>query len=103
MPHPLHGRHHARLHHRDRRALPAGAPGEAHEEMNGIASNVREARSRMYRRRFLQVNIRWKALDEIYKIYMLLQRKLRHFVGVFNVRNAKTFAFFKFRREFRCF
>ena len=30
------------------------------------------ARSRLYRSRFLQVNIRWKALDEIYKIYMLL-------------------------------
>ena len=27
---------------------------------------LREARSRLYRRRFLQVNIRWKALDEIY-------------------------------------
>ena len=32
------------------------------------------ARSRLYRRRFLQVNIRWKALDEIYKMYMLLHR-----------------------------
>ena len=32
------------------------------------------ARSRLYRRRFLQENIRWKALDEIYKIYMLLHR-----------------------------
>ena len=30
------------------------------------------ARSRLYRSRFLQENIRWKALDEIYKIYMLL-------------------------------
>ena len=33
-----------------------------------------EARSLLYRRQFLQENIRWKALDEIYKIYMLLQR-----------------------------
>ena len=32
------------------------------------------ARSPLYRRKILQVNIRWKALDEIYKIYMLLQR-----------------------------
>ena len=32
------------------------------------------ARSRLYRSRFLQVNFRWKALDEIYKIYMLLHR-----------------------------
>ena len=35
---------------------------------------LRRARSRLYRRRFLHVNIRWKALDEIYKIYMLLHR-----------------------------
>ena len=32
------------------------------------------ARSLLYRRQFLQENIRWKALDEIYKIYMLLHR-----------------------------
>ena len=35
---------------------------------------LRGARSRLYRRRFLQLNTRWKALDEIYKIYMLLHR-----------------------------
>ena len=29
---------------------------------------------RLYRRRFLQENTRWKALDEIYKIYILLHR-----------------------------
>ena len=29
------------------------------------------ARSRLYRRQILQVNTRWKALDEIYKIYTL--------------------------------
>ena len=33
-----------------------------------------EARSRLYRSQMLQVNIRWKALDEIYKICMLLHR-----------------------------
>ena len=32
------------------------------------------ARSLLYRRQILQINIRWKALDEIYKIYMLLHR-----------------------------
>ena len=32
------------------------------------------ARSPLYRRQILQENIRWKALDEIYKIYMLLHR-----------------------------
>ena len=31
-----------------------------------------KARSLLYRRQILQENIRWKALDEIYKIYMLL-------------------------------
>ena len=33
-----------------------------------------KARSRQYRRQILQENIRWKALDEIYKIYMFLHR-----------------------------
>ena len=32
------------------------------------------AHSLLYRRQFLQENIRWKALDEIYNIYMLLHR-----------------------------
>ena len=32
------------------------------------------ARSLLYRRQILQENIRWKALDEIYKIYMFLHR-----------------------------
>ena len=33
-----------------------------------------KARSLLYRRQILQENIRWTALDEIYKIYMLLHR-----------------------------
>ena len=33
-----------------------------------------EARSLLYRRQILQENIRWKALDEIYKLYMILHR-----------------------------
>ena len=33
-----------------------------------------EARSLLDRRQILQENIHWKALDEIYKIYMLLHR-----------------------------
>ena len=37
-------------------------------------SKLYRARSPLYRRQILQVNIRWKALDEIYKIYMLLHR-----------------------------
>ena len=49
-------------------------------------SKLYRARSLLYRRQILQENIRWKALDEIYKIYMLLHRSdlnisanVRHF------------------------
>ena len=42
-------------------------------ELN-FAPKLRGARSRLYRRRFLQANTRLKALDEIYKIYKLLHR-----------------------------
>ena len=41
-------------------------------------SKLYRARSLLYRRQILQVNIRWKALDEIYKIYMLLHRSDRN-------------------------
>ena len=37
-------------------------------------SKLYRARSLLYRRQILQVNIRWKALDEIYKMYILLHR-----------------------------
>ena len=37
-------------------------------------SKFRKARSRLYRSKILQVATRWKALGEIYKIYMLLHR-----------------------------
>ena len=37
-------------------------------------SKLYRARSLLYRRQILQENIRWKALDEIYKTYMLLHR-----------------------------
>ena len=55
-------------------------------------SKLQRARSLLYRRQILQVNIRWKALDEIYKIYMLLHRsdlnisaKFRHeFLRIFH-------------------
>ena len=39
--------------------------------MNLITSKLWESHSRLYRPGFLQ-NTRWKALDEIYKIYLLL-------------------------------
>ena len=37
-------------------------------------SKLYRARSLLYRRQILQENICWKALDEIYKILMLLHR-----------------------------
>ena len=37
-------------------------------------SKLYRARSHLYRRQLLQENIRWKALDEIYNIYMLPHR-----------------------------
>ena len=37
-------------------------------------SKLYRARSLLYRRQILQENIRWKALDEIYMICMLLHR-----------------------------
>ena len=37
-------------------------------------SKLYRARSLLYRRQILQQNMRWKAFDEIYKIYMLLHR-----------------------------
>ena len=39
-----------------------------------MMSKIWRARSRLYRRQVLQENIRWKALDEIYKIHMFLHR-----------------------------
>jgi len=66
-----------------------------------VSVKLQNARSRLYRSQSLQVNTRWKALAEIYKIYMLLHRtdlnisaKLRRFFCVFNIRNAKKLDFF---------
>ena len=47
-----------------------------------IFSKFREARSRLYRREILQVKIRREALDQIYKMYILLHRsKLNLFLA----------------------
>ena len=61
------------------------------------------ARSRVYRSRFLQVNIRWKALDEIYKVYMLLHRSdfnfsenVRQFFFAFFGKILQNFVIFEF-------
>ena len=49
-----------------------------------------KARSLLYRRQILQENIRWKALDEIYKIYMLLHRSDLNI----SEKNRQTFSHF---------
>ena len=49
-----------------------------------------KARSLLYRRQILQENIRWKALDEIYKICMLLHRSELNISDNFR----QTFRFF---------
>ena len=66
-------------------------------------SKLYRARSLLYRRQILQVNIRWKALDEIYKIYMLLHRSdlniseiFCHFFFAFSGKNLQTFVIFEF-------
>ena len=50
-----------------------------------------EARSLLYRRQILQENIRWKALDEIYKIYMLLHRSDLNISAKFFVKFVRIF------------
>ena len=50
-------------------ALPADAEAVVRNEVNielNFPPKLRGARSRLYRRRFLQVNTRWKPLAEIY-------------------------------------
>ena len=61
------------------------------------------ARSWLYRSRLLQVNIRRKALDEIYKIYMLLHRsdlnsseQFRQTFSLFFLQNFAKFVIFEF-------
>ena len=59
-------------------------------------SKLYRARSLLYRRQILQVNIRWKALDEIYKIYMLLHRSDLNISAKFR----QTYFFRVFRQKF---
>ena len=47
-----------------------GSTKDTNEKLIEFSPKLRGARSPLYRRRFLQVNTRWKALDEIYKIYI---------------------------------
>ena len=49
------------------------------------------ARSPLYRRQIVQENIRWKARDEIYKIYMLLHRSDLNIFYVKLLRSSRQF------------
>ena len=60
-------------------------------------SKLYRARSRLYRRQILQENIRWKALDEIYKIYMLLHRSDINISENFRQTFFRIFQIFFFR------
>ena len=61
---------------------------------------LRGARSRLYRRRFLQVNIRWKALAEIYTMlnFFVKNRQKKIAIELMNfinsIANTSNFAFF---------
>ena len=61
-------------------------------------SKLYRARSLLYRRQILQVNIRWKALDEIYKIYMLLHRSDLNISENFRQTSSHFSAKFKFAK-----
>ena len=52
-------------------SVPVPSPSPS---STGGISKFKTARSRLYQNEMFQVSIRWKALDEIYKIYMLLHR-----------------------------
>ena len=56
------------------RARPQPDPRPEPEWSGRASGKLYRARSRLYRSDNLPENIRWKALDEIYKIYMLLHR-----------------------------
>ena len=65
-----------------------------------------KARSLLYRRQILQENIRWKALDEIYKIYMLLHRSdlniSEFFRQLFRIFGKKLQIFSEILKSERC-
>ena len=57
-------------------------------------SKLYRVRSLLYRREILQENIRWKALEEIYKIYMLLHRSDLNISEIFRQKFSHFLAFF---------
>ena len=63
-------------------------------------TKLERARSLRYRRQILEENIRWKALDEIYKIYVLLHRSDLNISENFRQTFSHFFAFFEKIRYF---
>ena len=59
------------------------------------SADLSVARSRLDRRRFLRSNMRWKALDEIYKFHILLVTLIFEFPQSF----VKTFSNFSKNRQ----
>ena len=53
------------------------------------------ARSRLYRSQILQVNARWKALDEIYKIYNELGSRLKALAEIYKMHTFAPISIFK--------
>ena len=69
------------------KAAVAGVRSEMNIELN-FPPKLRGARFQLYRRRFLQVNTRWKALAEIYTMHSFAPfSNLNFFVKI-----AKTFS-----------
>ena len=64
-------------------------------------SKLYRARSLLYRRQILQENIRWKALDEIYKIYIHAFAPLRS--QNVKEKRVRRFAIFLIFRAFTSF
>ena len=73
----------------DRPASEERLRNEVNIELN-FPPKLRGARSRLYRRRFLQVNTRWKALAEIYTMHSFAPFSNLNFF----VKNAESFADF---------
>ena len=79
---------------------------EANEKWNEISPKLRGARSRLYRRRFHQVNTRWKALAEIYKTHSFaaffkikISAKIANIFSRLNIEFLIFFHFFEFFRQ----
>ena len=51
------------------RGVPTGTTKKANEYQIEFSPKLRGARSRLYRRRFLQIDTRWKAFTGIYTMH----------------------------------